>query len=117
MLSKLNYLFFKKLNLQIFSPLLKIFKNIQVVITGFDVKLKVRKKNIINYLFILKKNSSFLFTMLIYLVVEDFPKKKNRYIVKYFIRSLVYCKTIHLILKVKEYKPIFSLINLYKSSF
>jgi NADH:ubiquinone oxidoreductase subunit C len=117
MLKKLNYLVYKKLNLQIFSPLLKFFKNIHIIITGFDVKLKIKKKNIINYLFILKKNSSFLFTMLIDLVVEDFPKKKNRYIVKYFIRSLVYCKTIQVMLKVKEYKPIFSLINLYKSSF
>jgi hypothetical protein len=55
--------------------------------------------------------------MLIDLVVEDFPKKKNRYFIKYFIRSINYSKYIQITLKTKEYKAVFSIINLYKSSF
>jgi NADH:ubiquinone oxidoreductase subunit C len=115
--NKLNFNIFKKINLKIISVFFKIFKNIKIKIKGFDVNLIIKKKNLINYLTILKKNSSFLFNMLIDLFVEDFPKKKNRYFIKYFIRSINYSKYIQITLKTKEYKAVFSIINLYKSSF
>ena len=113
----INFTLFKQINLIIVSVFFKIFKNIKIKLKGFDVNLIIKKNNLINYLTILKKNSSFLFNMLIDLVVEDFPKKKNRYFVKYFIRSMTYSKYIQISLKTKEYKPIFSIINIYKSSF
>ena len=77
----------------------------------------LKKKNIINYLYILKKNSSFLFSVLIDIIVEDFPKKKKRYSIKYFLRSLEYNKILQLIIKTKDYKPVFSIINLYKNAY
>ena len=55
--------------------------------------------------------------MLIDLIIEDFPKKKNRFITKYFLRSINYSKIIQITINIKNSKPIYSLINLYKSSF
>ena len=100
------------INLKILLNFLKIFKNIQIKIYGFEVKLKLNKKNLINYLKIFKKNSSFLFKFLVDIVVEDFPKKKKRFFVKYFIRSLEYSKILQFLITIGEYKPIFSIINL-----
>ena len=37
--------------------------------------------------------------------------------IKYILRSLEYGKSLHLIVKTKEFKPLFSIINLYKSAF
>jgi len=105
------------INLKILLNFLKIFKNIQIKIYGFEVKLKLNKKNLINYLKIFKKNSSFLFKFLVDIVVEDFPKKKKRFFVKYFIRSLEYSKILQFLITIGEYKPIFSIINLYKSAY
>ena len=73
----INFILFKKINLIIVSVFFKIFKNIKIKLKGFDVNLIIKKNNLINYLTILKKNSSFLFNTLIDLVVEDFPKKKK----------------------------------------
>ena len=105
------------INLKILLNFLKIFKNIQIKIYGFEVKLKLNKKNLINYLKIFKKNSSFLFKFLVDIVVENFPKKKKRFFVKYFIRSLEYSKILQFLITIGEYKPIFSIINLYKSAY
>jgi len=113
----LNFKIYKKLNLKLIKQFIKIFKNIQIKLYGFDIKVILKKKNLINYLFILKKNSSFLFSTLIDLVVEDFPKKKKRYYIKYFLRSLEYTKTLQIIIKTKDYKPVFSIINLYKNAY
>ena len=113
----LNFKIYKKLNLKLIKQFIKIFKNIQIKLYGFDIKVIFKKKNLINYLFILKKNSSFLFSTLKDLVVEDFPKKKKRYYIKYFLRSLEYTKTLQIIIKTKDYKPVFSIINLYKNAY
>jgi hypothetical protein len=59
---KLNYQIYTKLNIEIFFILFKLFKNIQIKLQGYDIKLIIKKKNLLNYLLILKKNSSFLFT-------------------------------------------------------
>ena len=106
----------KYINLKLVNIFLKIFKNIEIKIYGFDVKLLFKKKNLVNNLIILKKNSSFLFKFLTDLVIEDFPKKKKRFFIKYFIKSIEYSKTIHIIIKTKEYKSIFSIINIYKNA-
>ena len=73
----MNFKIYKKLNIELFFVFFKIFKNIKIKVYGYDIKLIFKKKDILNYLFILKKNSSFLFNMLIDLVIEDFPKKKT----------------------------------------
>ena len=75
----MNFKIYKKLNIELFFVFFKIFKNIKIKVYGYDIKLIFKKKNILNYLFILKKNASFLFNMLIDLVVEDFPKKKKSF--------------------------------------
>jgi hypothetical protein len=106
----------KYINLKLVNIFLKIFKNIEIKIYGFDVKLLFKKKNLVNNLIILKKNSSFLFKFLTDLVIEDFPKKKKRFFIKYFIKSIEYSKTILIIIKTKEYKSIFSIINIYKNA-
>ena len=92
-------------------------ENVQIKIYGIDLKIILKKKNLLNYLQVLKKTSSFSFKFLVDLVVEDFPKKKKRFYVKYILRSLEFGKSLHLIIKTKEFKPIFSIINLYKSAF
>jgi len=113
----MNFKIYKKLNIELFFVFFKIFKNIKIKVYGYDIKLIFKKKDILNYLFILKKNSSFLFNMLIDLVIEDFPKKKNRFVAKYFLRSINYSKIIQITLNIQNSKPIYSLINLYKSAF
>ena len=105
------------INLKIIFKFLKIFKKIQINIYGFNVKLKLNKKNLINYLKILKKNSSFLFKILVDIIIENFPKKKKRFFIKYFIRSLEYSKILQIIISISEYKSLFSIINLYKSAY
>lgn len=108
---------YKFINLKLVFIFLQIFKNIQIKIYGIDLKIILKKKNLLNYLQVLKKNSNFLFKVLVDLVVEDFPKKKKRFYIKYILRSLEYGKSLHLIVKTKEFKPLFSIINLYKSAF
>jgi NADH:ubiquinone oxidoreductase subunit C len=108
---------YKFINLKLVFIFLQIFKNIQIKIYGIDLKIILKKKNLLNYLQVLKKNSNFLFKVLVDLIVEDFPKKKKRFYIKYILRSLEYGKSLHLIVKTKEFKPIFSIINLYKSAF
>jgi NADH-quinone oxidoreductase subunit C len=115
--TNLNFNTYTKINLKIIKQFIKIFKNIQIKLYGFDIKIMLKKKNIINYLYILKKNSSFLFSVLIDIIVEDFPKKKKRYYIKYFLRSLEYNKILQLIIKTKDYKPVFSIINFYKNAY
>jgi len=117
MLSSNYYFYFLKINIENFFFFFKLFHKIKIKILGFDIKFLIHKKDILNYLFFLKKNSTFLYTTLIDLIVEDFPKKKKRYVIKYFIRSIVYSKIIQITLQIKEYKSIYSIINLYKSSF
>ena len=75
------------INLKIIFKFLKIFKKIQINIYGFNVKLKLNKKNLINYLKILKKNSSFLFKILVDIIIEDFPKKKKKIFYKIFYKK------------------------------
>jgi NADH:ubiquinone oxidoreductase subunit C len=108
---------YKFINLKLVFIFLQIFKNVQIKIYGIDLKIILKKKNLLNYLQVLKKTSSFSFKFLVDLVVEDFPKKKKRFYVKYILRSLEFGKSLHLIIKTKEFKPIFSIINLYKSAF
>ena len=108
---------YKFINSKLVFIFLQIFKNIQIKIYGIDLKIILKKKNLLNYLQVLKKNSNFLFKVLVDLIVEDFPKKKKRFYIKYILRSLEYGKSLHLIVKTKEFKPIFSIINLYKSAF
>jgi len=108
---------YKFINLKLVFIFLQIFKNIQIKIYGIDLKIILKKKNLLNYLQILKKNANFLFKVLVDLVVEDFPKKKKRFYIKYILRSLEYGKSLHIIIRTKEFKPIFSIINLYKSAF
>jgi NADH:ubiquinone oxidoreductase subunit C len=108
---------YKFINLKLVFIFLQIFKNIQIKIYGIDLKIILKKKNLLNYLQVLKKTSNFLFKVLVDLVVEDFPKKKKRFYVKYILRSLEFGKSLHLTIKTKEFKPIFSIINLYKSAF
>jgi NADH:ubiquinone oxidoreductase subunit C len=108
---------YKFINLKLVFIFLQIFKNIQIKIYGIDLKIILKKKNLLNYLQVLKKTSNFSFKVLVDLVVEDFPKKKKRFYVKYILRSLEFGKSLHLIIKTKEFKPIFSIINLYKSAF
>lgn len=108
---------YKFINLKLVLIFLQIFKNIQIKIYGIDLKIILKKKNLLNYLQVLKKTSNFSFKVLVDLVVEDFPKKKKRFYVKYILRSLEFGKSLHLIIKTKEFKPIFSIINLYKSAF
>ena len=108
---------YKFINLKLVFIFLQIFKNIQIKIYGIDLKILLKKKNILNYLQILKKNSNFLFKILVDLVIEDFPKKKKRFYIKYILRSLDFSKSLHLIIKTREFKSIFSIINLYKSAF
>lgn len=72
-----NFNIYKKINFQIILKFLKFFKKIKIKIIGINVIIKVNKKEILNYLNIIKKNSSFLFKVLVDLVVEDFPKKKK----------------------------------------
>ena len=108
---------YKFINLKLIFIFLQIFKNIQIKIYGIDLKILLKKKNVLNYLQILKKNSNFLFKILVDLVIEDFPKKKKRFYIKYILRSLDFSKSLHLIIKTREFKSIFSIINLYKSAF
>ena len=108
---------YKFINLKLVFIFLQIFKNVQIKIYGIDLKIILKKKNLLNYLQVLKKTSSFSFKFLVDLVVEDFPKKKKRFYVKYILRSLEFGKSLHLIIKTKEFKPIFYIINLYKSAF
>ena len=108
---------YKFINLKLVFIFLQIFKNIQIKIYGIDLKILLKKKNVLNYLQILKKNSNFLFKILVDLVIEDFPKKKKRFYIKYILRSLDFSKSLHLIIKTREFKSIFSIINLYKSAF
>ena len=108
---------YKFINLKLVFIFLQIFKNIKIKIYGIDLKLHFKKKNLLNYLQVLKKNSNFLFKVLVDLVIEDFPKKKKRFYVKYILRSLEYGKCLQLLVKTKEFKPNFSIINLYKSAF
>lgn len=117
MQKKINFLIYKKINLIIYSLFFKIFKNIKIKLKGLEVTVLFKKKNLINYLTILKKNSAFLFNILVDIIIEDFPKKKNRFFLKYIIRSLNFCKFLQIFIKTKEYKPVFSIINIYKSSF
>ena len=107
----------KNLNLKIVIKFFSFFKQIKIFFTGLDVKMFFKKKNIINNLIVLKKNSSFMFKFLVDLIIEDFPKLKKRYFVKYIIRSLNFCKKIYIILNIKEFTPIFSIINIFKSAY
>jgi len=112
-----NFKIYKKINFQIILIFLKFFKNIKIKIIGINVIIKFNKKEILNNLNLIKKNSSFLFKVLVDLVVEDFPKKKKRYFIKYFIRSLIFCKVLQIYLNIKDYNSIFSITNLYKSAY
>ena len=108
---------YKKINLKFISILFKIFKNIKIKINGLDLKIYIIKKNILNYILIFKKNSAFLYTVLIDLIVEDFPNKKNRFLIKYYIRSIYFSNILVITLKTKEYSSVYSLINIYKNSY
>ena len=65
---------YKFINLKLVFIFLQIFKNIQIKIYGIDLKILLKKKNVLNYLQILKKNSNFLFKILVDLVIY---KKSN----------------------------------------
>ncbi len=55
---------YKFINLKLVFIFLQIFKNIQIKIYGIDLKIILKKKNLLNYLQVLKKNSNFLFKVL-----------------------------------------------------
>jgi NADH:ubiquinone oxidoreductase subunit C len=117
MVKSLCYFIYKKINLIIYSIFFKIFINPKFKFKGSEVIVIINKKNLINYLTVLKKNSIFLFTILVDIIVEDFPKEKDRFFIKYIIRSLTFSKFLLISMRTKEFKPIFSVINVYKSSF
>lgn len=108
---------FKFLNLKLINNFLHIFKQSQIKIYGFEIIFKIKKKNLLNTLIILKKNSSFLYNYLMDIVVEDFPKNPKRFFIKYILKSVEYSKILVIFLQVKEYTNIFSIINLYKNAF
>lgn len=107
---------FLKLNINIFKTLLKIFNKIKLRTYGFNVLLAVKKKYIIFYLKIIKYNSTFLFNYLLDIVVTDYPWKKNRFFIRYIVRSLVYSRLIFIDVKTQLYKSIFSVTNLFNSA-
>ena len=74
MKKNLNFLIYKRINLIIYSMFFKIFKNIKIKLKGLEVTVLIKKKNLINFLILLKKNSAFLFNILVDIIVEDFPK-------------------------------------------
>lgn len=108
---------FKFLNLKLINTFLHIFKQSQIKIYGFEIIFKIKKKNLLNTLIILKKNSSFLYNYLMDIVVEDFPKNPKRFFIKYILKSVEYSKILVIFLQVKEYTNIFSIISLYKNAF
>ena len=60
---------YKFINLKLVFIFLQIFKNIQIKIYGIDLKIILKKKNLLNYLQVLKKNSNFFLTCLYILFV------------------------------------------------
>ena len=107
----------KNLNLKIVVKFFSFFKKIKLFFIGLDVKMFFKAKDVINNLLVLNKNSSFLFKFLVDLIIEDFPKLKKRYFVRYIFRSINFCKKLYVILNIKEFKPLFSIINLFKSAY
>ena len=75
---------YKFINLKLVFIFLQIFKNIQIKIYGIDLKILLKKKNVLNYLQILKKNSNFLFKIFVNLVIKDFSSCCNKYNVDTF---------------------------------
>jgi len=56
MKKNLNFIIYKKINLIIFSIFFKFFKHIKLKLKGLEVTFLIKKKNLINFLIILKKN-------------------------------------------------------------
>ena len=63
----------KRLNLNIYKIILKIFPKIKLKIKGFSKVLILKKKYILLYLKILKNTSSFLFNNLVDISIIDYP--------------------------------------------
>jgi len=107
--------FLKLFNLKEFKRIFKLMPYLILIDKGYSVSINTKKKFLISYLTLLKKNSMFLFNTLTDIITIDYPWKKNRYKIIYVLKSLTYNKIYYLNIKTSK-KEIYSISSLFFSS-
>lgn len=91
-------------------------KKIQVNIKENIIVLNTTKESLVKLLFFLKNNQQLQFKTLISITAVDYPKKKNRFEVNYFLLSYKLNTRIIIKLETNDTTPVPSITSIYKGA-
>ena len=93
-----------------------INKNIQINIRENILIIKTSKETLLNLLLFLKDNQLLQFKTLVSITAVDYPKKKNRFEVNYFLLSYKLNTRIIIKLDTNDTTPVPSITSIYKGA-
>lgn len=82
----------------------------------YNYYFQISNSNLFSLLFFLKKHSTCQYKSLIDIIISDYPAKKYRFCINYFILSFTYNARANIIIRNREVNGLISIINLYNSA-
>ena len=93
-----------------------IDKNIQINIKENILIINTTKEALLNLLLFLKNNQFLQFKTLVSITAVDYPKKKNRFEINYFLLSYKLNTRIIIKLETNDTTPVPSITSIYKGA-